>query len=152
MSNEFPNGYNDLRRRDINSELMGKFGTYLAKYAINQNCKKKNKKISFNTAQTYLSGMKMELIDGMFRDQRLPEIFQKVQWSRMCGKVTAVKATQAYQDNQDLVKPHKRATEQDWMTLATITFWRNNTSSAAFHHLMNTMVQCCGRYVESENM
>ena len=146
MWEDFPNGFSDIKGEDVNTDLMGKFGTYLAKFALNQNViKKKKVKISWNTAVHYLSGMKMELIDRMFKDRRLPEVFSKLQWSRLCGKVAAVKAMQAYQDNEDLVKPHERATEEDRCSLATVSFWRNSRASATFHHLMNTMVQCCGR-------
>ena len=75
MWEDFPNGFSDIKREDVNTDLMGKFGTYLAKFALNQNViKKKKVKISWNTAVHYLSGMKMELIDRMFKDRHLPEV------------------------------------------------------------------------------
>ena len=64
--------FDAIKAEDVNNKLIGQYATYLAYHAKVRNSKTKERTLSYNTYQNYLSRIKMLLIDRLFEDKQVP--------------------------------------------------------------------------------
>ena len=83
---------------NLNDDLMGKYGTYLANHA-RQYCKENTDLLSYSSAYGYLSATK-SYFTSKFRNITIPPVFQPTAWSKYLSSLTKRKAAIARESNK----------------------------------------------------
>ena len=128
----------------INSNLVEKFATYMASYAVS--FKKPHGLLDSDTCIQYYSSFKTRL-EEKFSDHSIPALEGSKHTRNMAG-IRKIKADWRGKIRVGDDKKNEAASEKEMEAFATACYWDGNLQSAEFIHLFNSMVCNCGRASE----
>jgi hypothetical protein len=111
---------NDFPYESITHDMIGKFGTYLARHAFVYMSEKKGH-LSLNTALGYMSAMKSFFLNK-FREQPEPAVFGTNSWRAIMAGILGEIVERCKRTGESLVNPKD-------------CIWEGSSSSAEFWHM-----------------
>jgi hypothetical protein len=131
-----------LGLHQIDDNFVGKFATYLGKFARTKD--KRKAPLAYSTARGYFSSFKMYFIHR-FRDEAIPEVLKDHKFRMYATALTALIVERCKQTNEPLVAQKRCATKEDWVALATLCAWSGKPGMLEFWHFNNTTTQMAAR-------
>jgi hypothetical protein len=133
----------DLDHSEITHDLIGKYGTYMAKHARCK-CNENNELLSYPTCSGYMGSIKAFFFQK-FRENDVPIPFKADHWKGIMRALLTEKVSQAISEKKKLFGSKELATSQDINALAAVCYWNGDLTSAEFLNLFNAMIGNAGR-------
>ena len=90
--------HNDIKLSDITDDFVGKFATYLSKFA-RKKCDPSQPLLAYLTAHGYLSAFKMHYINR-YKNEKEPPCFDRERWRKFMRAIYKDKSAQARESGQ----------------------------------------------------